>query len=232
MTVNRLKVWQIEATGTRDATTYLAGDGSWGTPAGSGGGGGGGAFRGVKASINGSPAATAGVSTHTPIPLDTEAYDTDSLHSTTTNNSRVTIPTGLGGKWHVDVAARFDAVASAGVFQVSIAKNGVYTGGGEWTNNPEVLNEAIYMPGGTGKPVTLSASSDVMLAAGDYIELVVFQDSGNAVPILRAHLAAHLVEGGTSTTTTPLAPLTTSVGGTPDFVWDENDELVLTEVVL
>lgn len=29
-----------------------------------------------------------------------------------------------------------------------------------------------------------------------------------------------------------VAPLTTSVGGTPALVWDDHDELVLTEVVL
>lgn len=31
---------------------------------------------------------------------------------------------------------------------------------------------------------------------------------------------------------TALVPLTTTVGGTPDFVWDANDELVLMEVTL
>lgn len=29
-----------------------------------------------------------------------------------------------------------------------------------------------------------------------------------------------------------LVPLTTATGGVPEFVWDENDELVLTEVTL
>lgn len=32
--------------------------------------------------------------------------------------------------------------------------------------------------------------------------------------------------------TTALVPLTTTVGGVPDFVWDDNDELVLMEVTL
>lgn len=34
-----------------------------------------------------------------------------------------------------------------------------------------------------------------------------------------------------SSTTHPV-PLTTKTGSTPDFVWDANDELVLTEVTL
>lgn len=31
---------------------------------------------------------------------------------------------------------------------------------------------------------------------------------------------------------TQLVPLTTTVGGVPELVWDANDELVLTEVTL
>ena len=35
-----------------------------------------------------------------------------------------------------------------------------------------------------------------------------------------------------SPTTARLVPLTTKTGSTPELVWDDNDELVLTEVTL
>lgn len=34
----------------------------------------------------------------------------------------------------------------------------------------------------------------------------------------------------TPTTTTQLVPLTTTIGGVPELVWDDNDNLVMTEV--
>ena len=36
--------------------------------------------------------------TPTAVPFDAEERDTDGFHSTTSNNSRITIPAGLGGR--------------------------------------------------------------------------------------------------------------------------------------
>lgn len=81
--------------------------------------------------------------------LDSEDFDTDGYHDTVTNNSRMTIPTGLGGYYHV----RAFIYGMTGNQLCRILKNGAVTRG---TN--------IYSD--TGRECTTILN----LIAGDYVE--------------------------------------------------------------
>jgi hypothetical protein len=101
---------------------------------------------------------------YTTVTWDTETFDTDAFHSNTTNNSRITIPTGKGGYyliyWNIGLSG--SAVA------ISLDKNGgVYKRSGGYS---------------TGGGVGYYANTEIMsLAAGDYIEVAVYTTSSGLV---------------------------------------------------
>jgi hypothetical protein len=98
---------------------------------------------------------------------NTEVYDTDGFHDNSTNNSRITIPTGMGGKYYIWLySAIVDAAAGGGGFlhhQIRINAGGVQTSGG-------FLNQtSAYGPNG-GLQANFTASIVYDLAATDYVE--------------------------------------------------------------
>lgn len=92
-----------------------------------------------------------------------EDYDTDAYHSTVTNTSRFTVP--LAGKYEVGATVKWDS-NTAGTRAVYVVVNGV-TG----TRRAGVLN-----PASAG--LVQSVSTVLDLAANDYVEFYVQQDSG------------------------------------------------------
>lgn len=88
---------------------------------------------------------------------DTELYDTDSLHSTSTNPSRFTVPAGMGGVWTVGYNVMFTTGGGEYEFYVSI-------NGGATKYHPSwgEQSSGINMIGNCG---------DVVLSAADYIEV-------------------------------------------------------------
>jgi len=111
-------------------------------------------------------------STFTAINLATEAYDTDSIHSTSVNNTRFTIPTGKDGYWLFYATGGFDSLG-AGFMQTRFYKNGSSTG------PLSASGAASGLSGLTGTSIT----QIINLAATDYVELVLFQNSGGSEPI-------------------------------------------------
>jgi len=107
--------------------------------------------------------------TATVIPFGAENFDSDNFHSTTVNNSRITIPTGKGGKYLV-VAASYFIQNSTGFRQLRILKNG---------SNVQI-NVA---PSNTVTDVNNNVSYILDLAAADYIELGVYQNSGGTLTL-------------------------------------------------
>ena len=101
--------------------------------------------------------------TYTALTYDSENYDTDSFHSTSSNTSRLTIPSGKGGKYQINAYVNWDNNATGRRIFV-LYKNGVY--------NKSLANETSsgYL-GQTGAYV-------IELVATDYIEIFVYQDSG------------------------------------------------------
>jgi hypothetical protein len=107
----------------------------------------------------------------------TEQFDTDGFHDNSTNNSRITIPTGKGGKYQLSATINNEG-GSPGSYQLlSIKKNGsLYTDGG--------ANTGTYFrtPGG-GQNAPIGFSTIVDAAAGDYFEVIYTQANSGTVNI-------------------------------------------------
>jgi hypothetical protein len=112
--------------------------------------------------------------TLTALALNQERYDDAAFHDTVTNNSRLTIPAGMGGKYsitgHVDWAANADANERS----VAIRLNGtIYIA---FQSVPSINSASVS--------TRLSVATIYELAATDYVELVVRQQSGGALNLL------------------------------------------------
>lgn len=110
--------------------------------------------------------------TDTVITLDTELFDVGSMHSTVTNTSRITIPTGGGGTYLICGQVTF-AANTTGQRNLDIWKNGTTRIGNDRKNMTVASQEC-----------TLSILMFEKLVATDYIELRVQQDSGGALNVL------------------------------------------------
>jgi hypothetical protein len=102
----------------------------------------------------------------TPVPFPSEAFDNDNLHDTATNNSRITFT--AAGKYIVGGCVWWQS-GSTGIRQVAIRLNG----GTELHNDRKSGN---YPTDVVCQPTTV-----YQFSAGDYVELVCFQDSGASV---------------------------------------------------
>lgn len=106
--------------------------------------------------------------TFTVITFDSELFDTDGFHSTTTNTSRMTIPSGKAGKYLIVGRGTF-ANNATGNRGVRILKNGTLIGEIQTWNAG-----ATY-----GSSVEITQIAD--LTVGDYVELASFQASGGSL---------------------------------------------------
>jgi hypothetical protein len=101
--------------------------------------------------------------------FNSERWDEGDLHSTSSNTSRLTAP--VAGLYVIGGHVRFEFGGLGGFRQATIRLNGS-------TVIAEVLDTAVNTPG-TG----LSPTTTYRLAAGDYVELVVQQNSGGALNV-------------------------------------------------
>jgi hypothetical protein len=108
-------------------------------------------------------------STWTALALDTEQWDVGAMHSTVTNTSRVTIPTGQGGLYAFMGQCGF-AANGTGVRKLAIARNGTRI----WS---------VTLPGTASDLLVLHVNSMYPAAAGDYFELHAYQTSGGALNV-------------------------------------------------
>ena len=111
---------------------------------------------------------TVSYNTWTVVDLDDELNDSDGFHSTSTNTSRITIPTGKGGRYLINSQLLWDQKTS-GSQQMRVRKNATSTLMG-------------VIEGNTGY-ITTNMSQIASLSAGDYIQLEAYSDSsgGNTV---------------------------------------------------
>ncbi len=105
--------------------------------------------------------------------FNSERWDIGSTHSTVTATSKLTVPSGGGGKYRVGAQAEFDANAT-GQRDIKICLNG---------NTSAILCELQVDAAATGDTL-LSISGDWALSAGDYIEVYARQTSGGALNVL------------------------------------------------
>lgn len=109
-------------------------------------------------------------STDVAITFNAETFDTDSFHSTSTNTSRITIPTGLGGYYEFYFTVGLLAQTN-GRRMCSLRKNGTDK---LFTVETSELGQNFVQP-------TLTSTGTVNLVAGDYLECVYYQDSGSSI---------------------------------------------------
>lgn len=135
--------------------------------------------------------------TFTPITFDAEIYDTDSMHDPGVNPTRVTAQTA--GVYSVDAGVLWQFNANGGRV-IQIKKNGVESVARQDQDSAATLTRAA------------NVGTTVKLDVGDYLELVVYQDSGGNLSI-------------DSGSTDPNAYMAlTYLGGTFEAV-DANEEL-------
>lgn len=111
-------------------------------------------------------------STWTALDLDSEIFDNGALHSTVSNKSRVTIPTGQGGVYAITAQAGF-ALNATGIRELAIRYNG--------SSRLWSVTQAGHATG--ANPQTLQVHAYHEAVAGDYYEVVAYQTSGGALNV-------------------------------------------------
>ena len=149
---------------TGQVLTVAAGVPSWATPAS------GSTF--VGCALTRSTAQSIANSAEVIILFDTEDYDTDAFHSTSSNTGRITIPTGKGGKYLVTA-------------QITVNSVGAATQGGIKKNGSDLYYVYTAAVAGTGQPSQpiISFAQQFSLVAGDYIEVFALQTTGAATDV-------------------------------------------------
>jgi hypothetical protein len=133
-------------------------------------------FRGVTAYQTANISIPTGV--ETAVPYNGEVYDTDGFHDNVTNNTRITIPAGVG---YVQIVAnvRWFNIWTAGTNQsLRIKQNGASIPG------IEVQHAVNPSQRGASKLDVQTTSPVVPCSEGDYFEVFVTQDSGVSQSIL------------------------------------------------
>ena len=143
--------------------TVSGGIPSWATPAG------GVTFSGTRVRNSGSGILIIPNATGTALTFNTEDYDTDGIHSTSSNTSRFTVPSGKAGYWQVSFFFNFDGNAT-GIRSIYVYKNGNFNA--LISTNPASTSQASN-----------NATMTYSLIVGDYIELYAFQNSGGNLNI-------------------------------------------------
>jgi hypothetical protein len=107
--------------------------------------------------------------TWTLMTFNSELWDSDGFHSTSTNTSRMTIPTGLGGKYLMTASIVWGDRNATGARIMQIQKNG----GTYFFGLQQIPSSTVYM--GNSMSVVVEG------VAGDYFEVLVNQNSGSTL---------------------------------------------------
>jgi len=128
--------------------------------------------------------------TWTAAQLDTEEFDTDGFHDNVTNNSRMTVPAGLAGKYLAIGLIQWSGSSTApNQRYTSLAKNGS-------------RESNLSLPGSSVVgAMSLSGVGEPMigvfdLIAGDYIEIHGYQDSAGSLNTFAAYLTLIKLDAG------------------------------------
>lgn len=103
-------------------------------------------------------------STRTVLTFDTEDYDNNALHSTSSNTSRLTCP--VSGLYHIFGQITFTASAAGNIRLSDI-----------FFNNTAMLAQGSATPNAAARGFP-NVSTQYRMTVGDYVELRAFQDTG------------------------------------------------------
>jgi hypothetical protein len=105
--------------------------------------------------------------------FNSERFDTDGYHDTVTNNSRLTVPTGLAGTYLITAVITF-AASMAGMREVALkVNNATYIA----IDDRDALSTA-------GLTTSMTMMATWVLAAGDYVQVQVYQNSGGNLDVI------------------------------------------------
>lgn len=117
----------------------------------------------------------------TSIGFDTESYDTDVYHNNVVNPSRITVPSS--GLYLATATITFNTNVT-GIRQIEVLKNGL-----GFVGMANIRSVPI-----AGFPLILNVSTGpIYLAAGDYLEVFVYQTSGGALSVLAGNTTSFSV---------------------------------------
>ena len=123
--------------------------------------------------------------TFTQMLFASEEYDTSTMHSTVTNTGRLTVPAGEDGLYLIQATANLAASANPGGIVLQVRKNGA------GSTAPTLQDSSSLFTSATANVMpSCSVSGLVRLAAADYLELYVIQNSSGAV-LLTGSTQAH-----------------------------------------
>lgn len=126
--------------------------------------------------------------TGTAVQFNTENFDTDGFHDNVTNNTRLTAPSD--GYYQVQATVAF-ASNTTGYRAAWMTKNGT-------DSNPLKANYMVpifqLVTGDT--PVLPTPAYIFSLVAGDYIEIVAYQNSGGSLNVLQNYTGARIQRVG------------------------------------
>lgn len=105
-----------------------------------------------------------------------ETFDTDGYHSTSTNTSRITVPSGKAGYYILTATANFSSNAT-GYRNAAILKNGA----AQSTTRVSAVN---------GAQMFVDVTAIVYGAVGDYFELQQYQNSGSTLTASYSNFSA------------------------------------------
>ena len=111
----------------------------------------------------------------TKVQLANEIFDTNSAFDSTTNY-RFTVPTGLGGKYLFHYGAQIADINDTKRGAARFYKNGAGYNFGRNNNYSSSVGAALYCTG----------SAIISMNAGDYLELYVYQNNGDAQAVYSA----------------------------------------------
>ena len=129
-------------------------------------------FRGCLLYNSGTTTQTIPNNVNTIVTFDAESFDTDNFHNNSTNTSRITIPTGLGGKYRFTLNLLWD-VNGTGRRATQLYKNG-----------SQILFGAD-LAATSGLYIGYSYTFVTSAVAGDYFEMSANQTSGAGLALFK-----------------------------------------------
>lgn len=110
--------------------------------------------------------------TSTAVTFTAEDFDTNAFHDLVTNPSRLTVPAGLGGYYHVGATIPFEGFGSGDTIRMAIIR----------LNGGAVVHDAASAVA-TGQGTTATPSTILNLVAGDYLDVAAYHEWGGSLNI-------------------------------------------------
>ena len=131
-------------------------------------------FAGCRLYNSGSGTITLATATTTELTYDSELYDTDGYHSTSSNTARITVPAGKAGYYLIYASVEFNANTS-GARELQVRKNGSLT------------NSSGFYQGFSSGGFIANVSSLIYLDVADYVSIYALQTSGGNLSVFTAN---------------------------------------------